>query len=192
MIKNLMSTLFPEMIGELVQSGYESNLLSTIEYVSLGLYYLIFTLYIFKKKYLYVGIIWIAHICISAVFYYQLAHIDYIVLNEDEIAKLVFNIKMMGVTSVVTGSFFVITETRRRIWLRIFGYMTILSAVGMLKQDVLLNYNGIYVIVVTLIPAPLIINYWLDLRQFKTDKKLRETESDVLDVIDGDMVSARD
>jgi hypothetical protein len=182
-IKNLAAALFPEIVNEIVPFEHGSTFRKTTEYISLALYFLIFTLYIFKKKYLYVGIILMAHIAASAVFYYQMSNIDYFLLDEGEIAKMIFNIKMMGVTSIVTGAFFVISSTRRLMWLRIFGYLTIVSAIGMLKPDILITYSGLYVILGALIPAPIAINYWLELKQLNADKNLEKLDNDVLDVV---------
>ncbi|NOQ75989.1 MAG: hypothetical protein GQ574_28540 [Crocinitomix sp.] len=182
-LKNIAAIFFPELVGEITQAAPESDFRVTLEYTFIALYYLIFTFYLFKKKYLIPSIIWVTHISVSAWFFYQMHQIDYLNWTQDELDAMLFSIKLMGITSVVTGAVFVLTNTRRRIWLRIFGYLTILSAVGMLKQELIVTYSGIYVILIALIPLPLIINYWLELKKLRMDKGVQGVNNDVLDAV---------
>jgi hypothetical protein len=182
-LKNLFAQLFPAIIIASTSSGSSLSIGYIIEYSLVGIYYITLLIYLFKKRFIIAGSVWILQV-IMFCWYFNFVH-NFEMYNGDlteNIAQLTMNVKIVALMTTITGSLFIISHTRRRIWLRIFGYMLILSAIPMFKHELMIEYMVYYTYLVILIPAPLLVNYLLEMRRLKADKSLQGSDNDVLDV----------
>ncbi|MFT5820295.1 MAG: hypothetical protein ACI8ZM_001534 [Crocinitomix sp.] len=178
--KNLLSKLYPLEFESLLTSNPGISVGFIIEYTLIYAHFIILLIYLHKKRYIVAALVWLVQVFMFTWFFYFMHHYynsDVELMNF--VAKIKMSIQMMAIMTLITGTIFVISYSRARIWLRVFGYMMILGAIPMLKEDLMREYLTVYIYFSAFIPAPLIINYWLELKKLKADQNVQE--SDVLD-----------
>ncbi|NOQ75990.1 MAG: hypothetical protein GQ574_28545 [Crocinitomix sp.] len=183
-LKNLLAQLLPGTIPAFLHSGSGNSIGFYVEYGLIGAYYLTFALYLFKKKYIVAGVVWIFQIaafCWYLHFIYNLrTNITSMTFNP---AELSMYIRVTGIMILVTGCVLALNKTRQRVWLLVFGIVMIINAFTLFAFELMMKYQDFYVYFSALIPLPLIINYWLEIKNLKIDKSIQNVYNDVLDDI---------
>jgi hypothetical protein len=177
-IDNIFVQFFRDDKAEFVYNNAGLGIRKTILYSLVAAHYLALCFYLFKKRYLFTGLVWIIQF-FSIIWFVYVVESHELIYDFNQVRWIIYT---KSIITILTGCVFAIGLSRTHFWLGIFGVVLAVSVLPSLASIFPILSSSFFELFICLIPLPVVINYWLELKNLKGVRRNYDVDSEIIDV----------